>query len=419
MLFTSQRRRREQRSLAESLAERRLLSNGTLVTPQTSLQRVAVFASANLIASTNSQLPVDLLAGTGSRKVELDKPPLLVDPGGEGYGFEDWLWNVLFRALVQGNAVGLVAERDRFGFPTVIQLQDLDRVSVNVDAFGQVKWKINGKDIDRDRIWHFRAFPQEGKILGLSPIGLHMRTVGIGIQAEEFGSQWFSDGGHPTGIFTSEAKLNETQAKGVKDKILAVMRGSREPILLPNDIKYQPIQINPLESQFLETQKYSSAECARIFGPGVPEMLGYETGGNLTYANVEQRSLHLLIYTLNNWARRVEAALSSPRMTPTGTYVKFNRGALLQSTTLDRYKVHELALKNGWQTVDEIRELEDLPPMLDTPGDAANKAKRLAEMVQKIYLGVGIVLTADEAREIVNSAGGNLKGSLPVSSGGK
>lgn len=347
----------------DTLNERRLISNGQLITAAQSVQRVAVFASANFIASTNSQLPIDLFRGDSSRKKELAKSPLLNDPGGDGYGFADWAWNVLYRALIQGNAVGVIAERDALGYPTMIQLKELSKVQTGYDDNGRPEWKIDGKEVPADRIFHFRAFPQEGQIFGLSPIGLHMRTVGIGLAAEEFGSRFFTDGAHPTAILSSEAKLDPTQAAIVKSRFMAAMRGNREPVVLPADIKYQAIQINPAESQFLETQKYSAAECARIFGPGVAEMLGYETGNALTYANVEARSLHVLIYTLNSWLRRLESALSSNRMTPRGQYVRFNRNALLQATTLDRYKAYELALKNQWQTVNEVRELEDMPPV--------------------------------------------------------
>jgi HK97 family phage portal protein len=251
---------------------------------------------------------------------------------------------------------------DALGFPTVIQLQNLENVTAKYED-GKRVWRINGETVPTDRIFHLRGYPIEGKILGLSPIGVHMRTIGIGIQAEEFGSAFFRDGAHPTGILTSEAQLNDTQAKSVKAKFMEALRGSREPVVLPNSIKYQQIQINPAESQFLETQKYSAAECARIFGPGVPEMLGYETGGSMTYANVEQRSLHLLIYTLNPWICRFEQALSTPLMTPRGQYVKFNRNALLQASAIDRFRAHEIALKNGFEYINEVRELEDRPPV--------------------------------------------------------
>lgn len=363
MIFSSLQRRSVGMSLQETLAERRELSSGMYVSPGASIQRVAVFASANLIAQTITQLPIDLLRGSGSKKKDLAKPPLLTDPGGAGYGFGDWAWCGLFRTLLQGNAVGVKTKFDANGFPTVIQWQDVENVTAKYDKFGKQEWKINGEKISTDRIFHLRAYPKEGAILGLSPIGLHMRTIGIGMQAEEFGANFFRDGGHPTAILTSDARLDDTNARKIKNKFMAALRGSREPVLLPKDITYQQIQINPLESQFLETQKYSATECARIFGPGVPEMLGYETAGNLTYANVEQRSLHLLIYSINAWACRLEAALSTPLMTPRGQYCKFNRNALLQSTTLDRFRTHEVALKNGFETINEVRELEDSPPV--------------------------------------------------------
>lgn len=377
MLFSSQRNRPEKRdNLSDALNARRYISSGQFITAAQSVQRVAVFASVNFIASTTSQLPVDLFRGDGSRKRELAKSALLTDPGGDGYGFADWAWNVLYRALIQGNAVGVIAERDALGYPTMIQLKDLCKVGAGYDSNGRPEWKIDGKPVAADRIFHFRAFPQEGQIFGLSPIGLHMRTVGIGIAAEEFGSRFFTDGAHPTAILSSEAKLDPTKAAAIKAKFLEAMSGNREPVVLPADIKYQPIQINPAESQFLETQKYSAAECARIFGPGVAEMLGYETGNALTYANVEARSLHVLIYTLNSWLRRLESALSSNRMTPRGQFVRFNRNALLQATALDRYKAYELALRNQWQTVNEVRELEDMPPVGwgDTPNEPAGNA---------------------------------------------
>ena len=48
--------------------------------------------------------------------------------------------------------------------------------------------------------------------------------------------------------------------------------------------------------------------------------------------------------------------------------------------------------------------------------DGKSNARELAEIVQKIYLGVGKVLTADEARKIINDAGGKLPAGFAPSS---
>jgi hypothetical protein len=108
----------------------------------------------------------------------------------------------------------------------------------------------------------------------------------------------------------------------------------------------------------LETQGYSAAECCRIFGPGIAEVLGYESGGSLTYATLEGRSAHLLVFTVNRWLRRLERLLS--QFLPRPQYVRINRDGLLQSTTLERYRAHEVALRNRWKTVNEVRENEDM-----------------------------------------------------------
>jgi phage portal protein BeeE len=138
---------------------------------------------------------------------------------------------------------------------------------------------------------------------------------------------------------TRKPSLDQTQAKVAKERFLAALRGTREPVVLGKGWKYQQVQVSPEESQFLATQGYTEAQCARIFGPGFAEVLGYESGGSMTYANVESRSAHLLVYSLNKWFTRLERLLTE--MLPRPQYARINRDAMLQSTTLDRYRAHE------------------------------------------------------------------------------
>lgn len=131
--------------------------------------------------------------------------------------------------------------------------------------------------------------------------------------------------------------------------------------MLGNGWKYQTIQISPNESQFLETNNYTAAECCRIFGPGFAEIFGYETGGSLTYSNIEQRSLDLLTYAVDPWLVRIERALSE--LLAPGQKVKFNRSALVRTDLLTRYRAHAIALQNRFAVVNEVRDLEDEGPV--------------------------------------------------------
>lgn len=340
---------------------------------ESSLRKVAVFASVNLIAGLCSSMPIDAYTSTGGTKRPVVLPSFFTDPDGSGQGVSDWLYQLYFSLLLRGNVVGRILSRDNSGRPTQIMLLHPDRVSLRETPDGPV-WTYEGRTIPSEEVWHRRAFPAPGCRLGLSPIALHSTTIGQGLSAAAFGLKFFQDGAHPSAILTQADAREITQdaATTVKARFMAAVRGSREPVVLSGGWEYKPIQINPEESQFLDTQKYTAAECARIFGPGVPEVLGYETGGSLTYSNVEARSLDLMKFSLNRWLVWAEQTLSRD-IFGTG-FMKFNRGALLSTDLLTRYQAHAIALDNDWATVDEVRALEDWTPIAQPESTKVAKA---------------------------------------------
>lgn len=338
---------------------------------EASLQKVAVWAATDVICSLVSTLPLDVFQGTGKARRELDKPKVLTDPAGDGYGREDWVYQYQMSMLLRGNAYGRVGDRDRLGNPTLIVLYHPDEVQGWRDEkHGLPQWRAGGKTVPAEEMWHRRAYPTPGRLLGLSPVEHHAGTIGLGIAASRFGMQWFEDGAHPSGMLTNEGALDAKQAKTAKERFMAALQGTREPIVLGQGWKYQQIQVSPNESQFLETQQYTSAECARIYGPGMAEILGYETGGSMTYANVEQRSLDLLTYAIDRWLVRGENMFTG--LLPAGQYAKFNRSALARTDLLTRVRAHAIALQNRWMVVNEVRDVEDMTPVAwgDEPSTA-------------------------------------------------
>ena len=337
---------------------------------ESALRSIAVGTSIDLISSVASELPIDVFRGTGSDRRQLSFPGWLEDPGGDGQGIEDWMYQLLTSWLYRGNAYGVVTMRDRTGRPIGISWLHPDDVRpMKID--GEVVWMVKGKRFEPAADFvHLRVHPMTGNLLGQSPIERHAVQIGTSLASSQYGSQWFSDGGHPSALLVnSEKDLDKAQATTVKQRWMSLFQGTREPAVLGKGWDYKPIQITPEESQFLETQRFTEAQCARIFGPAMAETLGYETGGSMTYTTVQERRSDLLTLTLNRWMRRADRVLTS--MLPAPQYARLNRDAFLESTTLARFEAHSKALADRWRTVNEVRQIEDLPPV--AWGDVPNE----------------------------------------------
>lgn len=321
-------------------------------------QSVAIRSTVDLIASLGSELPVHAYEGPrGVRNRTATVPDWIEDPGGDGLGREDWAYRLLWSWLITGNAFGNVVDRRDRTLITVDLFSPDDVTATVMD--GAPQFHVNGV-FAGSSLQHWRVNPQAGHLLGMSPIEHHATTIGTSLATSRFGRQWFKDGAHPSGLLYNElTDINAEQAEVAKKRIMDT-RGGSEPMVFGKGWKWENVQITPEESQFLQTQGMSEAQCARIYGPGFAEILGYESGGkSMTYSNIVDRRQDLLVFSMNRWLRRYERVLNA--FTPEGMWVELNRDALLEATTLQRYQAHQIALQ--WRPINEIREIEHLDPI--------------------------------------------------------
>jgi HK97 family phage portal protein len=202
-----------------------------------------------------------------------------------------------------------------------------------------------------------------GAPYGLSPVQNARQSIAAGIAAESFGSQFFTAGGNPNAILYSESELSAEQAAGIKSAFTAATSMNREPAVMGAGLRYERIQVSPEEAQFLDTQRFTVEQIARIYGV-FPEMIGGATSGsNVTYANREQRAADWLTFGLMPYLVPIEEALSS--LLAPAERVRFNVDGLLRSDLSTRYNAHASAIRAGWMSVNEARAIEDLPPIAD------------------------------------------------------
>jgi HK97 family phage portal protein len=135
--------------------------------------------------------------------------------------------------------------------------------------------------------------------------------------------------------------------------------------VVEGEAEYQDIASSLDDSQFVEQRRLVAQEVARVFRIP-PHMLGAPTGDSLTYSTVEQESINFVRYSLTPWLRRIELAVSNDAdLAFQRQFVRFEVDGLLRADAKTRAEVYRTALDPiaPWLTVNEVRRLEDLPPM--------------------------------------------------------
>ncbi|MFF7183267.1 phage portal protein [Streptomyces sp. NPDC008121] len=335
------------------------------VSPERAVALIPLFACVRILADSIASLPVQTYRRNGgSREILTFVPSLLFAPAARDNLFE-WLHKAVVSLALRGNAYGLITARDDFGFPTSIEWLNPDDVWVDELRPTLPVFYWQGQIVPAEQIVHIPWVALPGRVVGLSPVQVFARTIGVGLSATEYGLSWFDNGGTPPAVMKNSGKtINPDEAEEISDRLAARVR-ARKPLVYGSDWDFTALKVNPEESQFIETMRLNASQIAAIYGVP-PEMVGGDSGGSMTYANVEQNAINFVGFTLRPWLARLEAKLSA--LMPGREFVKFNVDAMIRVDLMTRYQAHHQALEDGWRNRDDIRALEDLPPLPDGQG---------------------------------------------------
>jgi phage portal protein BeeE len=203
---------------------------------------------------------------------------------------------------------------------------------------------------------------------GLGVLGAHFWELALAGLIPTFAFNMLRRG-VPAGYLKVNApQLTEPKAKELQRNWMGAHGGlGRKIAVLNATTEFHALTMDPAALQLAQMRDYATQDVALVFGVP-PYMLGLSGSGTRdTYANVESRMIELSQFTLLPWTRRVEATYDAEL--PRGTDMKINMDGLRRADTKTRYESHRIALGgNGgiaWMTPDEIREIEDRPPLTD------------------------------------------------------
>lgn len=180
--------------------------------------------------------------------------------------------------------------------------------------------------------------------------------------------------GVPNGwLKSSKPDLDAPEAARLKTAWMNAHGGVNKSIAVLNaTTEFHPIQLDLQSMAYLDLKRLSAWDIALAFGVPVGK-LGISMGDSMQYSSLEMANSDFVQDTLLDLARKMEAAIDA--VLPTGTTLKVNFNQLLRADTTARYNAYQVGLSAGFLTIDEVRQLEDLPPLpASAPASTAEAA---------------------------------------------
>jgi len=423
------------------------VASGAHVSEKKVLGIPAVWRAVNVVAGSIAALPLHAFTSESTGRMQINDGPLatlLRTPHPDMTPFELWE-TVLGHTQLWGNAY-LKILRNQLGEVTELWPIHPSRVRPGRATDGTKVYEIDRKGAVGDNVLlHIPGFGYDG-VCGVAPVTAARQGFGLTIAAEEFGARFFGSGSLATGLLTTEQRLTPEQADNLQKRWKEKrggLRNAHETIVLDSGSKFEQLTIPPEDAQFLQTRSFQISEIARMFG--VPPHMLMDTEKSTSWGTgIESQAIGFVTYTLRPWLTRVEQRVSrvlNPPKPSAGkpyVYAKFSVEGLLRGDSAARAEFYSKLWNLGVLSTNDILALEERQPVeggdvryrplnmgrlgeFDNAGGVPQvtpemQARLIAELIQKIYLGVGTVLTADEAREIANQAGANL--TAPFAAGG-
>ena len=347
---------------------------GVSMTESAVLSLSTAWACVNLLVGTQASLPVMVYrtAKDGSREPARDHPLYRVlhdSPNSQQTALDFWEFvcaslelrgnGYARKVKSQGKIVGLIPI-----YPDLMAVRQLSGGRIGYS------WTIDGKTWDEtdETVLHIRGFGGN-PLGGLSTLEYGRKTFDLATGINAAATKTFKNGMLPSIVIAFKEFLTPEQRTDVESalqsKFLGALNAGR-PFIAEGGQDVKTLSLNPEDAQMLESRSFSVEEICRLFGVP-PHMVGHTEKSTSWGTGIEQQTLGFVKFTLRRRLKRIEQALMKQLLTADdiarGVTIEFNLEGLLRGDSTGRSKFYESGLRNGWMTINEVRSLENMPPV--------------------------------------------------------
>ena len=359
---------------------------GTTLNEKNATSIGALYASVMLYSNTVASMPVGVFLRDRGVRRPVTRPRWLDNPvpNNPNYTRFDLMHRTVSSLLIDGNAF-LMVLRDG---AEIVEVRLLDPRKVTIlraedgSPLYRVKTTAGTIDLTAADCVHITLFGVGEDLRGLSPVEHHKVTLGLAAATTEYAARFFQQGASVSGLVTVPGELTTDQAESLRASFGRRHEGLRNMhkiAVLTGGADFKTLSFKPSDLAIVEHMEAGTQAIARLYG--VPLHLLQLPGGNSSYNSLEIVSREWLMLGLGSLIARLEAGFQRLIVGDT-TFIKFNVDSMLRPLTKERFDAYAVALNNGFLSLNEVRTLEDRPPV-GPEGDAFRQPLNIGTVGQE------------------------------------
>lgn len=345
---------------------------GVNVNEISAMRTSAVYACVSLIAKTIASLPLKVFrmgeGDTSEEQPEHQLYYLLHDEPNPAMTSCVWREYLTASLLLSGNAYVAIG-RNRANqvidlFPIPPRTVKVERVSGRNQYHIRVN-QVEEETWDQADILHIPGMGFDG-VRGMSVVTFGARqAVGLSLATESHGSRIFSNGARLGVVLKHPKTLSKDAQARLRTQFDSQHVGLSQAfktLVLEEGLDVTNISMTSEDAQFLDTRRFQVEDIARFFGVP-PHLIGHTEKQTTWGTGLEQQTLGFLIFTIIPWLTRFEQEFNRKLFPRSPFFAQFKHQAFMRGDSKARAEYYASGHQNGWLTQNEIRKLEDLPPV--------------------------------------------------------
>lgn len=345
-------------------------SGGEMVTTEAALGIPPFWAAVNFLSSTMAGLPLIVYEKTskGRKRSKTSVADILHYAVTDEMSSFEWRKSMFERVFTTGRAFSFIDRNILTNSVKNIDYLDPSHVRV-VRKRGQKSYIYQENGIETayapSEIIDIPFMLKPDMVGHYSPIHIMREKLAQAIGMTRYGSKFFQNGGVPPFVIKGAFNAPDAMTRASEQFSAALQKAQNERRLalsLPTGHDITVLGIDPSKGQMIESQRFLIEEVARMYSLPTVFLQDLSKG---TFSNTEQQDLQLIKHTIKRWCEQTEQEMNLKLFGRENNkfYAEYSLDGLMRGDFKSRMEAYAQGIQNAFVTPNEVRELENRPPM--------------------------------------------------------